>query len=110
MISGGRLLFSATVLKASSSVDALGRRVSTFTSGNDCRCDLRSQGNSEQNYADGVANVINWEVRIRWPNVSRLNITTLDRLSVDGKTLRINGITNLDMAYRVAVIDCTEVN
>lgn len=110
MISGGRLLFSATVKRASTTTDALGRRTNTFSTIGDCRCDLRSSGNSEQNYADGVANVINWEVRVRWPNVARLGITTLDRLSIDGKTLRINAITNLDMAYRVAVIDCTEVN
>ena len=109
MISGGRLRFAATVYRAATTTDVLGRRTSTFTDVGDMRVDMREAGSSEVNYADGVAVVANYELRARWPNISRLTVTELDRLSVRGRTLRINGIRNLDERDRVAVLDCSEV-
>jgi hypothetical protein len=109
MISSGRTRFNANHLKASSSVDALGRRSTLLTSTGNFRCDVREGPPVEQTYADGVATVQSYELRTRWPNIARLNMTALDRVTVRGRTLRINGIRNLDQADRVAVIDCTEV-
>jgi head-tail adaptor len=109
MISGGRLRWSASVLRAATTLDALGRRTNTFTEQGTMRVDLRESGSSEQPYADGVAVVANWEIRTRWPNIARLGVTELDRLTVRGRTLRINGIRNLDERDRVAVLDCSEV-
>lgn len=109
MISSGRTKWSATVWKAATTTDSLGRRSTTFTEGDSMRCDLRESMGSEQVYADGVAVVSSYEVRTRWPNVARTTVTPLDRLVVRGKTLRITGIQNLDQADRVAVIDCVEV-
>ncbi len=109
MISGGRLRWVATVQRASTTLDALGRRVNTWTDSGTLRVDLREAGSSEQPYADGVAVVASWEVRARWPNVARLTISELDRILVRGRLLRINGIRNLDERDRVAVLDCSEV-
>ena len=109
MISGGRLRWNATLLKAATTVDSLGRRTNTFTQSGSFRCDIRENTPTEQSYADGVAVTVSYEVRVRWPNVARLDITELDRIEVRGKTLRINGVQNLDERDRLAVIDCTEV-
>lgn len=109
MISGGRLRFNARVMKASSSTDSLGRRVSTFTGGQYMRCDLRSTGASETSYADGVAVATTYEVRVRWPDVAKTTVTELDRLLVRGKTLRIESIVNADERNRLGIIQCTEV-
>lgn len=109
MISGGRLHRVATVLKASTSTDSIGRRVATYTDGGTVRADIREGSAQESVYADGVAVVGNWEIRVRWPNIARVGLTELDRLEVRGKTLRINGIVNLDERDRVAVISCSEV-
>jgi head-tail adaptor len=109
MISGGRLRWNATLLKAATTVDALGRRTNSFTDSGNFRCDLRQGTPTEQTYADGVAVTASYELRVRWPDVARVDITALDRVTVRGKTLRINGIQNLDERDRLAVIDCTEV-
>lgn len=109
MISGGRLKWRATVQKASTTVDSMGRRTSTFTDGETLRVDMRETGALEQQYADGVAVVGSWEVRCRWPDVARTNLTALDRLVVRGRLLRIEGFVNLDERDRVAVIQCREV-
>jgi head-tail adaptor len=109
MISGGRLRWVATVQRASAAVDALGRRTSTFTDVGTVRVDMRENGSAEQTYADGVAVVARWEIRMRWPNIARLAITELDRLVVRGKTMRITSSINLDERDRLAVLDCTEV-
>jgi head-tail adaptor len=109
MISGGRLRWVATVSRPSSTLDAFGRRANTWSDVGTIRVDMRENGSSEQAYADGVATVANYELRARWPNIGRLTITELDRITVRGKTLRINGIQNLDERDRLAVIDCTEV-
>jgi head-tail adaptor len=110
MISGGRLRWTATRLAASTAQDALGMRGATFSAGGTFRCDLREDSASEQQYADGVAVVRNCEVRARWQAVQNSGLTELDRLSVRGRTLRIDSIRNLDERDRVAVIACTEVD
>ena len=109
MISAGRLKWLATVQTPSASQDALGMRVDTWTNGATFRCDLRNDASSEQTYVDGVAVVKSYEVRARWQAVQGAGLSEVDRLTVRGKTLRINAIRNLDEADRVAVIDCTEV-
>jgi len=109
MISAGLTRWVAQVKKAPTGTDSYGRRNATYTDGVTVRCDLREIGGGEQTYAEGVADVSQYEVRMRWPNVSRASLTTLDRLVVRGKTLRINNIRNLDERDRVAVLDCVEV-
>lgn len=109
MISGGRLMHTATRLEPNGTNDALGMRSGTFSAAGTFRCDMRTDSSVEQQYADGVATVRGVEIRTRWPNIARVGLTELDRLEVRGRTLRINGIRNLDEADRVAVIDCTEV-
>lgn len=110
MISAGRLRHVATVFRASTSVDALGRRSTTYTDVGDVRVDMRQSQGTEQVYADGVAVVSQTELRCRWPDVSRLSISAVDRLQCRGKTLRIVSINNLDNRDRVAVIDAMEVD
>lgn len=109
MISAGRTRFVATVYAASAFTDSFGRRNQTYTSAGTMRVDVREGMPSEQPYADGVAVVASYELRCRWPNISRLSVNPLSRIAVRGKTLRISGIRNLDQANRVAVIDCVEV-
>jgi len=109
MISAGRLRFLATLQKPSSSRDALGQRVDTWTDGAQFRCDLRSDSADERQYADGVAVIRQWEVRARWNTVQGAGVAETDRLLVRGKTLRIRAVQNLDEQDRVAVIDCEEV-
>lgn len=110
MISGGRLRWKATVQSASTTTDALGRRVNTYTDAGTMRADLREGGSVEQVYADGVASVQSYEVRVRWNDAVRLGVRAIDRLVVRGRLLRITGIQNLDERDRVAVISCQEVN
>jgi head-tail adaptor len=109
MISAGRLKWLATVQTPSTTQDALGMRVDTWTDGATFRCDMRNDSSAEQQYVDGVAVVKSYEIRARWQAVQGAGLTEVDRLHVRGKTLRIGAIRNLDEADRVAVIDCTEV-
>jgi len=109
MISAGLLKWTATRLAASTAQDTLGLRSDTFTTGADFRCDLRPVSATEQQYADGVAVRRSWEVRARWQRIENIGLTEVDRISVDGRTLRITSILNLDGADRVAVIQCEEV-
>ena len=110
MISGGRLRWTATVQSATTTTDALGRRANAFTDSGTMRADLREGGAAEQVYADGVATVQAYEVRVRWNDAVRLGVRTIDRLVIRGKLLRITGIENLEERDRVAVISCQEVN
>jgi head-tail adaptor len=109
MISAGRLRHVATVKRASTSVDSLGRRSTTYTTAGEIRVDMRQSQGNEQVYADGVAVVAATELRCRWPDIGRLSVTAIDRLECRGKTLRIVSINNLDNRDRVAVIDAMEV-
>lgn len=110
MISAGLLKWTATRLAASTAQDALGLRTDSFSADGTFRCDLRPSGSSESPYADGVAVRRNFEIRARWPQIQNIGLSEVDRISVDGRTLRIHTITDLDGAQRVAVIQCEEVN
>lgn len=110
MISSGLTRFRLQVLRAATNnPDAYGRRSSSYTNVGTFVADVRESMPVEQSYGDGVASVGSFEVRTRWPNIGRLIISPIDQLLYRGRTLRINGIRNLDQANRVAVIDCTEV-
>lgn len=109
MISAGRLRHKATVLRASTSTDSMGRRSTTYTTAGTVRVDMRQSQGTEQVYADGVAVVSATELRCRWQDIGRLSITSVDRLTCRGKTLRIVSINNMDNRDRVAIIDAMEV-
>ena len=109
MISGGRTVFVTTVLRAATTVDALGRRTQTYTNVGTIRCAGLESAPGEQLYAEGANVIGTFELRTRWPNIARLSVTNVDRLTFRGRTLRINGIRNLDQRNRLAIIDCTEV-
>jgi hypothetical protein len=110
MISAGALRYKATVylLGASDAIgDATGYAISEEPY---VRVQLRQLSGSEVAWADGPTEMVNWEVRCRWPDIARCGITVTARLVVRGKTLRINSISNTYEADRVAVLTCTEVN
>lgn len=109
MISAGRFRQPAEVLRAATTVDALGRRSTTYTNVGKVRVDVRPSQGSEQFYADGVSVVSFSEIRMRWPDVARLSITAVDRLLFRTKTLAIESIVNLENRDRVAVISAREV-
>ena len=109
MISGGVLSDKATVMRASTSVDALGRRSTTFTDVGTVRCDFRPGPPAEQEFADGVAVGASHEVHCRWPDIGRLSITAVDRLTINARTMRIVGIEDVDYANRKGVIYVREV-
>lgn len=109
MISAGRLRYSASVLQPSGSKDALGLRDSQFAGNRTVRCELTQLSGSEVEYAHGATEMNLWQVRCRWPDIARCQLTTASRLSVRGRTLRITQILNTYEADRVAVLLCTEV-
>ena len=107
MISAGRLRFTATI-KRESTTDTLGKNEKNFsTTVGTFRCDLRDLGASEVVYAEGVAAVRSYEVLARWQAIEGLLET--DRLLIDGMTFRINGILNENNRDRLATIDVQEV-
>lgn len=109
MISAGRMRFTATI-KRESNVDDYGKKESTFgTTVGTFRCDLRNLGATEVDYGEGVSSVNTWEVYARWQAISALGLLETDRLSVDGKTLRISGIENEDNRDRLAIITGVEI-
>jgi len=110
MISAGRTRRIATASQPSTTLDAIGMRTTTWTDIGTFWCDLREQSATEQSYADGVAVVRNVELRARWQKVHNIGLSEACRVSVRGRSLKINSIQNLDEADRVAVIQCTEVN
>jgi hypothetical protein len=110
VISAGVLSSKARRLRASTAQDTLGLRSDTFTADQYFRCDVRNSSANESAYADGVAVKRQFELRARWPQVVNIGLTEVDRISVDGRTLRIGSIINLDNADRVAVISCEEVS
>ncbi len=109
MISAGLTRQVVNVTRASTLLDPLGRRVQTYVNYGQFRADVREAAPQEQPFADGVASICTFEIRLRWPNVARLLITPIDRLVYRGRFLRINGIRNLNQQNRVAIIDATEV-
>lgn len=110
MISGGVLRWKATASQPSSTLDAIGMRTTTWTDIGTFRCDVREQSANEQSYADGVAVVRNVELRARWQQIQNIGLSEVCRISVRGRSLKINSIQNLDEADRHAIIQCTEVN
>jgi head-tail adaptor len=110
MISGGVLRFTATRLAASTGRDQIGLRTDTWTESGTFRCDVRNDSASESTLADGVAVRRMYEIRARWRQVQNIELTEADRLTVRGRTLRINSIRNLGERDRVAVIMAEEVN
>ena len=109
MISAGRLKYSAAVLQPSGLKDGLGLRDSGYSGTREVRCELTQLSGSEVEYAHGATEMNLWQVRCRWPEIARCQITTASRLEVRGKTLRITQILNTYEMDRVAVILCTEV-
>lgn len=109
MISAGRLRFIATQLTPSTTQDGLGLRQDSWATGKTFWADLRSDSAQEQAYASGVAVVRSYEVRARWNRIEQIGLDETNRISIRGKTLRVRGVTNLDEADRVAVINCEEV-
>jgi len=109
VISAGLTRQVINVTRVSPSIDSLGRRVQVYTNYGQFRADVREAAPQEQPFADGVASIGTFEIRLRWPNVARLLITPIDRLVYRGRFLRINGIRNLNQQNRVAIIDATEV-
>ena len=110
MISAGNLKWTAQATAPAASIDTIGMRTTTWTAIGSFPCDMREDSANEQSYADGVAVIRNVEIRARWQKVQNIGLTELCRLTVRGRTLRINSIRNLEEADRVAVIQCTEVN
>lgn len=109
MISGGRLRFTATILREEN-VDNLGKKEKTFaTEVGTFRCDLRDVSSFEAPYGAGVAAIRTWEVFARWQAISALGLLETDRLVVDGKTMSIKGIRNEMNRDRLATIEVEEI-
>lgn len=109
MISAGRLRFLALQKLPPSTASTLGLRGSTWTNGQYFRCDVRENSAIEQQYADGVAVVRQYEIRARWDTAKMIGLTELHRIECRDKTFKIRAITNLDEQDAVAVIDCEVV-
>ena len=109
MISAGRLRFVATQYLPPTTASTLGLRGATWTAGRLFRADVREQSATEQEYADGVAVVRQYELRCRWKTAQSIGLDETQRIVCRGKTYRIRGITNLDERDQVAVIDCEVV-
>jgi len=85
-------------------------RTDVWTASNRFRCDLRNDSTSETPYADGIAVRRTCEVRARWQAVANSGLSEVDRLLINGRTLRIQSIRNLDEADMVAVIACEVID
>ena len=109
MISAGLTRWRCPVLRASTTLDVLGRRSTTYTNVGTIIVDARENPPSETSMGAGVANVSSFELRTRWPNIARVTMTTADRIQFRNRILRIEGIRNLEQRNRVAVIDTVEV-
>ena len=110
MISGGVLTNKATRLIASSSRDQIGLRSDIWTTGESFRCDLRNDSSNEQTLADGIAVRRAYEIRARWKAVENSGLTEVDRLSVNGRVLRITAIRDMAEKHRVAIISAEEID
>ena len=109
MISAGRLRFQAQV-KRESTYDNVGKRNNNFaTTVGYFRCDLEDVGSTETEYADGIATINTWLCYARYDIINQLGVTTADRLIIDGKTYRINGIRNEHGRNRLSTLEITEV-
>ena len=106
----GRFWRRAQASLASTRRDALGLREPAFDPGAFFRCELMPMSVIEQPYADGVIVKRSFEVRCRWQTVEMLGISEVDRIIVDGRTLRIQSIINRDNDYMEAQILAEEIN
>lgn len=106
----GRYWRRAQASLASVRRDALGLREPAFTAGAFFRCELMPMSVIEQPYADGVIVKRSFEVRCRWQTLEMLGISEVDRIIVDGRTLRIQSIINRENDYKEAVILAEEIN
>lgn len=106
MISGGRLNSIATVLRASDSFDAIGKRVQTFTENGTIRCDLRTVSQAEIDAGGGVSVLTRCEIRARWGSAVRAELRNIDRLRIGARTFAITSIENREELNRLAVIQC----
>jgi hypothetical protein len=109
MISAGRLRFVALQKIAPSASSTLGLRGTAWTDGQQFRVDVRENSAEEQQYADGVAVVRQYELRARWETATAIGLDETNRIECRGKTFRIRSISNLDERDRVAVISCEVV-
>lgn len=109
MISAGRLRFVALQKLAPTAASTLGLRGSTWTNGQYFRCDVREDSAEEQQYADGVAVVRQYELRTRWNTAQAIGLDETNRIECRSRTFRIRSISNLDERDRVAVIRCEVV-
>lgn len=109
-VSAGGLRWIATRMAAPTAQDAVGQRSAAFTAAGTFPCELRNDQSAEMEYADGVVVRRMWVVRARWQAVQNCGLTERDRLSVDGRILRINSIVNVQMSDRSASIMCEELN
>jgi len=109
LISAGRLRFVASV-KRETGVDNLGKKNSNFGSTiGTFRCDLRDVGSTEADYGDGYVLVNTFECHARWDRIADLGVLPTDRLVIQNKTYRINGIRNEYNRNRLAILDVTEI-
>lgn len=109
MISAGRLRFVAQQFTPPAASSTLGLRGSSWTAGALFRADVRENSAQEQQYADGVAVVRQYELRCRWNTARAIGLDETHRIVARGKTYKIRSITNLDERDMVAVIDCEVV-
>lgn len=109
MISAGTLRTKVIRLAAPTGQDAVGMRNTTFTQSGFFWGGFRATSVSEQAYADGVVVRRICEIRARWADVQQSGLTEVDRVLVNGRTLKVTAIENLDEADRVAVISAEEI-
>lgn len=109
MISAGRLRFTATI-KRETSTDVLGKKQKDFsTTVGTFRCDLRDLGSNEVDYGEGVSVINTYEVLARWQAILEEGLLETDRLVIDGKTFNISGIRNEHNRDRLATITVEEI-
>jgi head-tail adaptor len=106
----GRYWRKARALKASTSQDAMGMRTDNWVNGEHFRCELRNNSTVEMSYADGVIVRRTFEILMRWQTLVALAISEVDRITIDGMTLRIQSITNVAQGFMEASIIAEEVS
>ena len=106
----GKYWKKARALKASTTQDAMGMRTDNWVAGEYFRCELRNNSTIEMPYADGVIVRRTFEILMRWQTLKNLAISEVDRITVDGMTLRIQSITNVAMNSMQASIIAEDVS
>lgn len=106
----GRYWRKARALKASTSQDSMGMRSDVWIPGDWFRCELRNNSTVEMPYADGVIVRRTFEILMRWQTLVALAISEVDRITIDGMTLRIQSITNVSQGFMEASIIAEEIS